>query len=524
VHRVRDVYVQAGATEVVSATTPTFDWLQPTTWLPPAAVGRLLAVLVAVGSFLRLTIWMQARSFYIDEANLLRNYAERGYTELLRPLDYRQYAPPLFSSAVKAVTAHFGYGELASRFVPLVAGLGTLVVFAAIARRWLTPLGAGLATAFVAFGGIYLDLATVAKQYSSDALVALLLVWAAERQLRHFTFSGRAAGLWAAAGALLVWASMPAVFGLTGVGAALAWRFGRGREASIAQWARLGLVGATWGASFGAYFFLLLKTDAQGTGLQAYHADFFLAFPPRDAADWALLGEQLRGLADRAFGKTTLALGLALLGSLAGIRRLASTHPAHLFLLLLPLVGALAASALHYYSLLARLMFFAMPALVLLIMTGLEPAFGRRGLGIGVLAVVLAVLGNQQRVAPLFGDIFRTDFADVRAGLRYAQAHRQPDDLLFAYYLVAPVALHYQKLTPLRPPLQAVWLQPYRWLGADSIIVAADAQALAAAGHRRLWFVFDHQKPWVRRWAEATGRVTHDTVFYRGTAFCWEAR
>lgn len=502
-----------------------FDWRRPTSWLRPVADRAALGAVLVLGAALRLAVWGQARSFYLDEANLLRNYAERGYAGLFQPLRYEQYAPPLLSVLLKATTGALGYGERAARLVPLLAGLAALVLFGRVAWRWLTPLAAVLAAAFFAFGGIYVEFTATAKQYSTDVLVALALLGLADWQLRRPTLSYRATLAWAVVGAGAVWLSMPAVFGLAGAGLALAWRYaGPAREAP-APWARLAGLAVAWGGSFGVYFGLLLNSDAHATNLQQYHDAYFLTFPPRSGAEWAQLGGQLLGLLDRAFGKTVLALMLAAGGFAVGAVGLIRRAPARALLLLGPLTAALAASALHYYSLIPRLMLFAMPALLLVCFAGLQTGLRRLGLGVAVLTLVLVALGNQQRLASLFGRPFRTDFADVRAGLRFVAAHQRPGEMLFILPGVAPVAYHYQRLAPLQPTLRRAWTQSWRPdPGGDSALVAVDAAGLVARGHRRLWFVSNLPDPWLRRWAEATGTVSQDTVFYRGYAFRWEAR
>jgi hypothetical protein len=476
---------------------------------------------LALGAVVRLAVWQQARSLYLDEANLLRNFAERSYAGLWRPLDYAQYAPPLFSTLMKATTSTFGYGERAVRLIPLLASLASLSVFGLLARRRLLPLAAALAAGFFAFGSIYLDFATAAKQYSSDVLVALLLLLAADHQLRQPRLTSSAALLLALGGATAVWASMPAVFGLVGLGAALTWQYRRqllGRPGGL-----LALVGVSWLLSFGAYFWLLLRADAQTSQLQQYHSEYFMPLPPHSAADWTLLGQQLRGLADRAFGKTALALVLAALGTLAGAAYLFRRSPAWALVLLVPLLGALGASGLHYYSLIPRLMLFAMPPLLLLIFSGLQLGLRQVAGGIGVLIAVVATLGNQQRLSALWQP-FQTDYADVRAGLRFVAAQQKPGELLVVGHNVAPVAYHYQRLTPLNPPLGRVWLEPYRWVGSDTALLRQDIQALTAAGHRHQWLVTNEPDPWLLHWAAAHGTVSEVRHFYRGYSFRYEAR
>ncbi|MBC7449619.1 MAG: hypothetical protein H7330_16325, partial [Hymenobacteraceae bacterium] len=347
------------------------DWRRPLTWLAPPVGRAALGGVLVLGAALRLAVWWQARSFFIDETNLLRNYAERGYAGLWQPLHYKQYAPPLLSGLLKAATGAFGYGERAARLVPLLAGLAALGVFGWLARRWLSPLTAVLATACFAFGGIYVEFAATAKQYSMDVLVALALVALAEQQLRRPGLSARATVGWAVGGAVVVWLSMPAGFVLAGVGAALVWQVGRG-HAPASAWGRLAVLALAWGGSFGAYFLLLLRTDAHAPVLQQFHTPYFLLFPPRSSADWTGLGQQLLGLIDRAFGKTVVAVALAAGGFLVGAGHLLWRAPARALLLLVPLVAALAASMLHYYSLMPRLMLFTMPALVLIIFSGVQ--------------------------------------------------------------------------------------------------------------------------------------------------------
>jgi len=81
-------------------------------------IGRgwywLSYLLVGLGFLLRIVVWLQQRSIISDEAALLRNYGERTYGQLFQNLDYEQYAPPLFSVAVKASVQAFGNNELYS--------------------------------------------------------------------------------------------------------------------------------------------------------------------------------------------------------------------------------------------------------------------------------------------------------------------------------------------------------------------------------------------------------------------------
>ena len=53
-------------------------------------------IFLALGMALRLWYYLDARSLFIDEANLALNISELPYAGFFQPLGYQQYAPPLF--------------------------------------------------------------------------------------------------------------------------------------------------------------------------------------------------------------------------------------------------------------------------------------------------------------------------------------------------------------------------------------------------------------------------------------------
>jgi len=492
--------------------------------VPTKLLGWLSTAVLVAGIVLRLVVWAQQRAVYLDEVNLLRNFLERDYAGLFRPLRYEQYAPPLFSVLMKATVSVFGAGELAIRALPVACSIGTVVLLRGLGRRWLAPLPAVLALAWVAFGPIFLDYGTVCKQYAADGLVALALLAGAEAQARHPAFTGRAAAAWLLAGAVAVWLSMPAVFVLAGVGLFLAHRYRAGLWGG--QGLRLVVVGAAWGLSFLGYFLLLLRADAQSDYLQRYHQDAFLAFPPRSGAEWQLLGAQLHGILDKAIGKTVLALVVSGLGLGLGVVALVRRQPGRGVLLLVPLAACLLASALHYYSLVPRLLLFGLPLLIVVVAAGLQVLLQSRYRavqGVALLAALL-VLGNQQRLANLWRPL-QSDYADVAAGLRHVAARQRPGDVVFVYYLLEPVYEYYAHLRPHPLRLPPAVVERYRPLpGGEPALVAADVTAARRTAPHRLWLVYDHPEPWLREWAATQGRVAENLDFYRGYAFVLEER
>ncbi|MBK6903461.1 MAG: glycosyltransferase family 39 protein [Saprospirales bacterium] len=256
---------------------------------------RYLLILTAfAGAALRIVVFFQNRSLFLDEANLARNIAERRGWDFFEPLSYQQFAPPLFSWLVKMSTVLLGNTEFGLRLVPLLAGLASLYLFYRIATELIPSFPAQwMAVWIFSFHGQLLRYATECKQYGADVFAALLFIYLALAQSRR-PFGWKQALGWALFGAAMIWFSMPLVFVLSGVGIYLLFHFWK-RKDRKALWG-MGLAIAAWLLSFGLFFLLLLRPDAEGDYLQQYHQPYFLPLLPGSMAEWSQLGKLLLGL------------------------------------------------------------------------------------------------------------------------------------------------------------------------------------------------------------------------------------
>jgi len=131
---------------------------------------------VAVGIVLRLVRYAVDMPLWGDEASLALNILNRGYTGLLRPLDYYQVAPIGFLWSERAICCHWGMSEYAMRLLPMLAGIGALVLFACWARLLVSPLAAATATGILAVGNFCVRYAVELKPYGYDLLAGMLLL------------------------------------------------------------------------------------------------------------------------------------------------------------------------------------------------------------------------------------------------------------------------------------------------------------------------------------------------------------
>jgi hypothetical protein len=140
---------------------------------------HLVLIWVAVGTILRVVQYLHHNSYWNDEAALVLNIVRRNFRDLLQPLDFAQAAPPLFLWAERGLYLRFGSSEYVLRALPVLLGLASLPLFAALAWRLLRPAGAAWAVAWFAVNDRIIPQVAEVKQYSDDLFFSTLLLFAA---------------------------------------------------------------------------------------------------------------------------------------------------------------------------------------------------------------------------------------------------------------------------------------------------------------------------------------------------------
>ena len=187
-----------------------------------AGSRTVLWLVVGAGVLLRLARYADNRSLWLDEAYLSLNIIDKSPTELLGKLDFLQAAPPGFLLLEKLAVVLLGDSEYVLRLVPLIAGIASLMVFQAVARRFLSPGALLLAVALFAVNEPLVYYASETKPYGSDVLVALVLLLLACRVTERAADRANLRLAMLAVGGLVgVWLSFPAVFVLAGIVVAL---------------------------------------------------------------------------------------------------------------------------------------------------------------------------------------------------------------------------------------------------------------------------------------------------------------
>lgn len=399
----------------------------------------LIRPLLAFGVAVRIVVWFQNRSLFIDEANLARNFCERGLWDFFRPLDHEQFAPPLFCFFQKCSVALLGQHEHALRLFPLLCGVVSVFLFYDIARRLITRSWVLVAVLWIfCFSDLFLRYATEGKQYGCDLAVVLALVALAMR------FTERAfRPVWAAGiGALAIWLSMPSVFVLAGIGLFFLKRKHTDgcRPAIIPAL----LAGMFWLLNFVCYYWLLLRPSMQVAPLVEYHAHWFFPLFPRNGADWNKAADLLATFPYYTAGYTVVAKLTGFAGIVTGLWFLLRSRFDTALLLVLPVVVCVVASGLGQYSLIPRMLTWAFPLVLLVQGTGWQVWWkkGHKHLRLLWILLFIAVAGLHKGVQYLIRPYV---LEEIRPVMEIVAQDFRHGDVLYVHHEAWPAVVYYRE-------------------------------------------------------------------------------
>ncbi|WP_187329319.1 glycosyltransferase family 39 protein [Halomicronema hongdechloris] len=431
------------------------------------ALERIAWLIIGVSGAVRVIQYGFNRSLWADEAVLALNIGNRTYTELLKPLDYDQGAPFGFLFLEKLATQILGLNEYALRLFPLLAGLLTLVLFYAMARQYLQGYGILIALIFIGCIDTFVYFSTEVKQYSTDVAIALISFWLAQQT--QLKLSTPRAIFIAAAGAIAIWCSHPAVLVLAGVTISLIARHWRQTSTSLTQarprrrhltalrraltYQLLSpsnrIIYLSWLVSFLVFYLVSIQELGSNEVLQAswqskgafpeayhpiatlvwlierlglfFHSPLGFASPWEDVSWPGILLPIIRGV---------LALGAFVVGCVS----LARHRGAALLTLLSPVIVTVVAAYLQQYPFAGRLVLFLAPCFIIAMAAGLYHlvnAGSGHGRGIGLVMTVILLSQPLYNTLPL---LYRPHLREeIKPVMAYVQAHQQPGDTLYVF-------------------------------------------------------------------------------------------
>jgi hypothetical protein len=188
------------------------------------SLDSMLVLMIVIGLLRR--VWRYAVGFPLwgDESFVAINFYVRDYFEMVEPLVFGQIVPLGFMWATEAATQLFGYSEWALRLIAVLSGLAGFVVFARFCTKNLSPMAAVLALGFMAPAYYVVRHTAEVKAYSTDLLLAIVLISATWRIMKVPTCR-TAWGVLILLSLIGPWCSYPFVFVSGGAGLTLAAKF-----------------------------------------------------------------------------------------------------------------------------------------------------------------------------------------------------------------------------------------------------------------------------------------------------------
>lgn len=451
--------------------------------------------LIALGWVFRIREFLAHRSLWLDEAMLALNLVHRDLFGLFLPLDYDQGAPLGFLLIQKLIILLLGENELRLRLFPLAAGCIALVFAYLLARRVFSPAGALSFLALMATSPGLIYYSAEVKQYSSDVLVVVFLLWiwiefqsiqTKPNFLKDFV-SARRIDFWlVVVGTLTIWFAHPAVFALAAIGVVwflhtLSMRAGRKEAFKLVFFA-----GVIWAVSFSGLYLANLRGLAGNEFLSTYWQENFVQFDLswfRQSAsnlffEVAELGAHLRFFAI-----------ICLLGAV----HFWKTQKQLLATIFFIFVFTLLASAFNKYPFYGRLMLFSIPLLFLFIASGVDAIFSLSkhfrqarfswffvGLSALVAFVILHypfTISVERYNSPRYYD-------HIRPAIVYLSKNLQPGDILYAYYWTVPVVRYYSLFHP--------YLEEDIFPGVSTSPEGMFSEVQGLSQTKRVWLVFSH--------------------------------
>jgi Dolichyl-phosphate-mannose-protein mannosyltransferase len=425
--------------------------------LKSIAVSReLVWSVVLVGVAVRVWHYAANPSFWLDESFLGLNIIDRSMHRLLvYPLDMNQTAPAGFLFIEKLVSDVFGKGEYALRSFPLLFGISSVALYAALARRVLTPVGAVIAVALLAFAGPLVYYSTELKPYAGDvaATIALSLIGLAILRSRLSVGRVVAFGL---IGFVLIQVTYAGILAAAGTAGALMLIFAADRRWN--RFASVTVLAGIW--ALGAAVFLFSHVGVEhGQYMQGRYGRFaplpssYSAFTWyfRRTTDIAAEANLYNNFRTPLVAVSLLAACLALVGA----ANLAVRRWRVFTILVAPEIVTLGASAAHQYPLLARAMLFFVPLLFLLIVNGIAVLARNLPSPLGaaaapVIAVVLLLhvtFEGGLNATKAYGAR-----PEIKESLSYVARHWRRGDVLYVHYGSQYAFAYYSECSCFRLP------------------------------------------------------------------------
>lgn len=396
--------------------------------LEPEFIGRFVRehrteITLALGALLRIGTYLWDRPYWQDEGSLLENIHKVCPFDFSGPLHFDQLAPFGFLIIERLLVSLLGDLRLVVRFFPLCCGLTSLWFFHKLSGRCLSARPALLAIVLFSMSDDLVYYSSELKPYSLDLLSGLAITLGA---LRFLKIPMRCRDLVALLllAVFAPWFSFPSAFFVGGCGVVLI--CDRAHRQQMLELAGLLGVAACWLSSFAAAYHASHGLLSSSTSMYVFWGFAFLPAPPQSLDELhrfvsILLEFFINPLNLLAPFLPRLVIVVPVILAEVGGVLMYRSRTLQFFMLSLPVLLALLASALQEYPFHGRLILALAPAFYLFIAAGTEAVRSRFGRSayIALLVIILSypcasafyhALGVRARDFQAHGDLHQNRF------------------------------------------------------------------------------------------------------------------
>ena len=332
--------------------------------------------IIFIGILIRFRQYLFNRSLWLDEIYLAFNIIKLNYKELSEPLLHGQSAPPLFLFLTKFLTEIAGNSECVFRFVPLICGIASLLLFYHLTTHFLQKKAIPIAIALLSFSYYAIYYSVEFKQYSIDLLFTIIILLFATR-IYESNYRLRDCIYFGTIGIFSTWVSHASIFVLGGTGIALLYdvlitsKSISENKINIVFMKRLIAIGIISITSFLVHYFLIIKPAPKDHFMQFWE-ESFISFPPLSFSDLHRYIIHIIEVIKNPLG-LSLFTGVPILLLIIGVFYFWNKKEKIQFnLLMIPLFILVLAAIFRVYPISGRLILFILPICYIIITKGVE--------------------------------------------------------------------------------------------------------------------------------------------------------
>lgn len=397
---------------------------------------KILQFVIFLGVFLSFYQFIFNRNLWLDEAMLALNIISKSFTELLQPLASNQVAPIGFLFIEKFFAITFSNSDYSFRIFPLLSFYLSIPFFYLLSKQFTkNTFFAYAATALFSINLMLLYYSTEVKQYSTDVLVSIVILYTT---LNLNSRSSKSLALYVIVGMISIWFSNTAVIILFVCGLYSIYN----EYIKKRNWIII-LPIICWLISFVIYYLLFVLNHPTLEMMTNYWERFFLPLNPFSKEFYYFLYGTVKDATSISIPNRSLWL-FPLTVSFIGIVYLIKEKKfVTLYFLFFPILVHLLISGLELYPFRGRFILYLYP-LMILIYIGLYYTWElirNKFFKLSIYFLLIPIIIN---LYPLL-KVFPIEKEEINESLTFLTNNIEEEDRIYVFRFSVPTFTYYQR-------------------------------------------------------------------------------